>query len=80
MPNPGGRAPNPPANNLHSLVRAMFVDQDRRRIRSDELATRSGYSKALISKWRKGDRVPTIQQVEDVANVLGFKLVMVKDE
>lgn len=64
-----------PARNVHWSVRWLYVQfLANPELTERKLAERAGIDAATIRRWRRGERVPTISNLEAVFNVLGYEL------
>lgn len=71
-----GRPRNPIASGVHPLVRQLLTDH---RAVETNLTELLGYGRSTVAKWRNGANGPTLAAFTDVANALGFELVLVRN-
>jgi transcriptional regulator with XRE-family HTH domain len=62
----------------HPVVQAIFTEMNNQNMTYNELSERSGVSKKLIERWRLSTE-PQLSTLWPVLNVLGLKLVVIKE-
>jgi transcriptional regulator with XRE-family HTH domain len=68
----------PPRTSIRVLRQfVVLMDKDPRSY--DVIAERAGITKQTLSYWRHGNRTPSAQTLEDVLQVLGYRLLMIPD-
>ena len=63
--------------NNQPLVSEFFQILEKRDMFLKDIAKKSGYDRATIYNWRYGT-MPRVNSLEDVLNVLGYKLKVVR--
>ncbi|KAB2699400.1 hypothetical protein DEA98_10530 [Brucella pseudogrignonensis] len=58
-------------------LQAIFNEMTGRRIRVRDMAEKIGRTANTVSSWRVGDTIPTINDVEDMAYCLGYRLMLI---
>ena len=76
--NPGPRPSmyGEPIKTASSALRDMFTRMDRSEITREKLAAKAGVSPVTLWNWRNGRRNPRMCEVECVAEVLGYELIL----
>lgn len=59
---------------IHPVVAALRQIRRSRDILQRELAETTGYRRETFSQWEKGHRVPSLDQVQDWADALGYSI------
>lgn len=65
-------------NHTHPFVKFMWEDIIRRDLKLASVSRASGIDTSSLHKWRVSGRGPFISHLENVLEVLGYRLVIVK--
>lgn len=65
-----------PAETVSRVVRDLFDVIDATDLSAGTLASRVGVHRVTLSRWKHGGATPTILDVEALAQVLGYELVL----
>ncbi|MBE2204070.1 MAG: helix-turn-helix transcriptional regulator [Chthoniobacterales bacterium] len=72
---------NPERENIIGRLRELLRDERlRQKLSINEVATRSGLSRAMVSGMEKGMRIPTIDSLLRIAEALGVDLYNVLEK
>lgn len=71
--------PKPPDDTVHTLVQLFAELAEAQGISLGTLAKAAGVGERTLYRWRMGDTVPSIDDLERVFKVLGHKLAIVKE-
>jgi len=72
--------PKPTNETVHTLVHLISELAEDQGLTLGALAKMSGVSERSIRRWRMGDTVPSIVDLERVFKALGYKLATVEEE
>ena len=64
-----------PIHPLMLELREIVIGQP---VKQEMLAERAGYTSCAVSEWFSGRRTPRIHSITDLANALGYDVVLVK--
>lgn len=66
-----------PARTSSRIVRELFDLIDAANIPAETIASETGCHRVSISRWKHGRATPMITEIENMALVLGYKLMLV---
>lgn len=66
--------PKPINKDVHHMVHTIDAIMQGQGLTLDALAKKSGVSTRTLRRWRVGETIPSIVDVDAVLNALGYKL------
>lgn len=57
------------------LAKIVYENRKEKKLSMEELASKVGMHRTSVSRLEKGEFLPTIEQLEELANVLGFDII-----
>ena len=72
--------PKPTNESAHTLVHLMSELAEAQGLTLGALARKSAVSERTICRWRSGDTVPSIVDLERVFKALGYTLAIIPEE
>ena len=62
----------------HPLIRFIWREMKAQRVTALDVAEKAGVHDGTLRKWKTKQRSPSLLQVNDVLNVLGYRLAIVE--
>jgi transcriptional regulator with XRE-family HTH domain len=70
------RRENVPQEKIHPFVKKIREERIKKNITLKMLADKSGYCMDIVSSWERGQSIPKLNSIEDIANTLGYELII----
>lgn len=70
----------PPKADVHQFIDFISQQIDVQRVPLSEVCAKAGISERSVRRWRMGDSLPALGDVERVLQALGFTMVIIKGE